>query len=120
MSKRISDELNTAIKEYKSCFNCTFFKTKPFKYNELNNRVDIDFKLVASTGRCTKNKFDTNIAIRSSINSKMNKSVILRDALKSFGRYKTMAENCTKYDGEETQAVPKPKKPNYKLIKYLF
>ena len=124
MSKRISTELNKILKENRNCFNCTFFKIKPFKLNKLNNGIDIDFKLTTNTGRCIKDKFNTNTGVRSSIVSKTNKSVILRDALKSINRYKIMAENCDKYDGEETILPPQQKKQNkrtkYKLVKYLF
>lgn len=118
MSKRISDELNMVIKEHRSCFNCTFFKIKPFKFNDLNNQVTIDFKLTTTVGKCS-----INTVIKSFI-LKTNKSVILRDGLKSINKYKKIAKNCDKYDGEEEHPVQKSKemckRANYKLVKYLF
>ena len=123
MSKRVSAELNKAVKD-KSCFNCTWFKIKPFKFNELNKQTAIDFQLVTNTGKCVKELFNKHNGVRSSVVSKRNTPVILRDALKSIGRYKTIAENCGNYDGEEVQIKPKQpiqgKRANYKLIKYLF
>lgn len=125
MSSRISEDLNKATDGGKSCFNCLFFKIKPFKFNKLDNSITIDFKLVETVGRCSKEAFNTNISrIRKSANSK-NKFIILRDALKSIIRYRTMAENCAEYDGENVSITKKKciknnKKVKYKLVKYLF
>lgn len=127
MSSRISEALNKAIMEQRSCFGCINFKIKPFKFNELDNRIDIDFQLVETMGRCSKEAFNTNIGVRTSVTSKTNKSVILRDALKSSVRYRKMAENCDKYDGEDfnttkelTNSILGTKKVKYRLVKYLF
>lgn len=125
MSVRISKELNGIINNCKSCFGCINFKIKPFKYDESNNKINIDFKLTENKGRCVKSLFSTNTNVGSSVVSKTNKPVILRDALKSMVRYKTMAETCSEYESDFIPIVkpitPKnTKKTQYKLVKYLF
>ncbi len=125
MSKRVSNKLNEILNGCKSCFNCINFKIKPFKFNELNKQINMDFKLITNTGRCVKELFNKNTNVKSSISSKTNKPVILRDALKSISRYRKMAETCDKYEGD-VLSIAKPKpirkigKLKYKLIKYLF
>ncbi len=125
MSKRISNELNEVINNHKSCFNCLNFKIKPFKYNDINKQINIDFKFTENTGRCVKGLFNTNIGVRSSIVSKNNKPIILRDAMKSVVRYKKMAKTCDKYEGEDasiikTKPIRNTKRVKYTLVKYLF
>ena len=125
MSKRISKELNGVINNYKSCFNCINFKIKPLKYNKSNTEINIDFKLTKNTGRCVKSLFNTNIHVGASVISKTNRPVILRDALKSFVRYKTMAETCSGYESDfipivKSKITKNVRRVKYKLVKYLF
>ncbi len=105
MSKRISKELDSAIKEYKSCYNCTNFKLKPFKFDKQTKQISIDFKLATEKVRCVKEMFSklqlkSSSNIKSSINTETNKSIILRDSLKCPDRYKNISNICPEYDGE--------------------
>lgn len=106
MSCRISKELNSAIKEYKSCFGCTFFKIKPFKTTEKLSETKIDFKITSEKVRCTKEMFPkldlkSCSNVRTSKNTKTNRNMILRDSLKCIDRYKNIASVCSEYDGED-------------------
>ncbi len=103
MSKKVSKELNFAIKEFKSCFNCTFFKIKPFQSKEKLSLTNIDFNIVSNKVRCSKemlNKSDFK-ANFSDIRISKNNGMVLRDSLKSVDRYKNIASVCKEYDGED-------------------